>query len=126
MAGRGKVDSMAEQRKAELVEQLAIARETMRHSKALLKESFDVKQKLVHGVKNNSGKIMAGSAISTLLLTSLFRKKKYVEGRKEKKGLTRWLVEKAASLVVRRAKSIVFNRVKDSVVKRIQHQDVEH
>ena len=126
MAGRGKIDRTVEQQKAELVERLAIARETMRHSKALLKENLNVKQKLAHGVKNNSGKIMAGSAISTLLLTSLFRKKREVVSSKEKKGLTRWIASKATSLIVKRARSVVFNRVKDTMLKRIEGQNVEH
>lgn len=124
MAGREQL-SETQRKKEQLVDKLAVARETMKASKAMLKEGVNVKSKISRGVKNNRGKIIASSAVATLLCSLIF-KRKQDKPSKLKKGFTGWVKGIALGFVVKKAKGVVINSVRDSLVKRIEYNNTEN
>ena len=110
MAGREQIEAIR-RRKLELSEQLAVARATMTSSKAALKDSLDVKRKISRKVRGGQAKVLVGSALATLAVTLLLKKKRPSE-KTEKKGFGGWVKGLIVGYAIKKAKALAIEKAK--------------
>ena len=120
--GRREQIEANKKRKQELSDQLAISREAVGMSRDLLKESTNVKRKLINKVQNNQAKVAIGSAVFGLVASTLLRRKKRNKQEHPKRGVVGWVGSLITGLVVRKVKAAALNKSKDMLVQQIQRR----
>lgn len=114
-----------QKRKQELVDQLAISREAVSMSKALVKDGANLKKNLMRTVNKNPKPVMIGSAVFGLIAATLLkRKKKYISLDSGKLKIQRakrsWISRILIGLATKKVKSIAMNKARDIVVHKLQ------
>ena len=123
MARREQVEA-EKRRKQELSEKLAVSREAIGLSKALVKDSMNVKRMVVRKIQRNQMKVALGSAVFGLVASTLLRRRKGKEDKK--RGFGGWLKGLVVGMAVKKAKGMAIEKAKKVLIEKIQNRREQH
>ena len=127
MAGREQIDAV-QKRKLELSEQLEASRIAMSYGKHALKESCNVKRRVVRSVQRNQSKWVMASALVAGLVGStwLRRRAKKSSDSGAKKTFGGMVKGFIISAIIKRMKAKAMDKAKALLIQKIQNRHLSH